>query len=38
MSGVDDLEGVLEQFKQAGNEFVKGNPNPCRSFSPIETT
>ena len=26
MAGVDDLDGVLERFKQAGQEFVKGNP------------
>src|SRR5215212_9553699 len=32
MSGVDDLEGVLEQFKQAGNEFVKGNPKPVQEL------
>jgi ketosteroid isomerase-like protein len=26
MAGLDDLDGVLERFKQAGQEFVKGNP------------
>jgi hypothetical protein len=32
MAGVDDLDGVLEQFKQAGNEFVKGNPKPVQEL------
>jgi hypothetical protein len=32
MAGVDDLDGVLEQFKQAGNEFVKGNPKPVQDL------
>ena len=38
MAGVDDLDGVLEQFKQAGNEFVKGNPKPVQDLSPTEKT
>jgi ketosteroid isomerase-like protein len=32
LSGVDDLDGVLKQFKQAGNEFVKGNPKPVQEL------
>ena len=32
MAGVDDLDGVLEQFKQAGQEFVKGNPKPVQEL------
>jgi ketosteroid isomerase-like protein len=32
MAGVDDLDGVLEQFKQAGQEFVKGNPKPVQDL------
>jgi ketosteroid isomerase-like protein len=32
MAGVDDLDTVLEQFKQAGNEFVKGNPKPVQEL------
>jgi len=31
MASVDDLDGVLERFKQAGNEFVKGNPKPVQT-------
>jgi ketosteroid isomerase-like protein len=32
MSSIDDLNGVLEQFKEAGNEFVKGNPKPVQEL------
>jgi ketosteroid isomerase-like protein len=32
MAVVDDLDGVLERFKQAGNEFVKGNPRPVQEM------
>jgi hypothetical protein len=32
MASVDDLDGVLEQFKQAGNKFVKGNPEPVQKL------
>jgi ketosteroid isomerase-like protein len=32
MAGVDDLDGVLERFKQAGQEFVKGNPEPVQEL------
>jgi ketosteroid isomerase-like protein len=32
MAGVDDLDGVLKQFKRAGNEFVKGNPKPVQEL------
>jgi ketosteroid isomerase-like protein len=32
MARVDDLDGVLEQFKRAGNEFVKGNPKPVQEL------
>jgi len=31
MASVDDLDGVLERFKQAGNEFLKGNPKPVQT-------
>jgi hypothetical protein len=32
MAGVDDLDGVLQRFKQAGNEFVRGNPKPVQEL------
>ena len=32
MARVDDLDGVLEQFKRAGNDFVKGNPKPVQEL------
>ena len=32
MVSVDDLEEVLEQFKLAGNEFMKGNPKPVQDL------
>jgi hypothetical protein len=32
MASVDDLDEVLEQFKLAGNEFVKGNPKPVQDL------
>ena len=32
MAGVDDLDTVLERFKRAGNEFVKGNPKPVQEL------
>ena len=32
MAAVDDLDGVLEQFKQAGNEFMKGDPKPVQEL------
>jgi len=32
MAGVEDLDGVLQRFKQAGNEFVKGNPKPVQEL------
>ncbi len=32
MASVDDLDRVLEQFKQAGQEFVKGNPQPVQEL------
>jgi ketosteroid isomerase-like protein len=32
MARVEDLDTVLEQFKQAGNEFVKGNPKPVQGL------
>jgi len=32
MVSVDDLDGVLERFKQAGQEFVKGNPKPVQEM------
>jgi ketosteroid isomerase-like protein len=32
MAGVDDLDGVLERFKRAGQEFVKGNPKPVQEL------
>ena len=30
MAAVDDLDEALEQIKLAGNEFLKGNPEPQR--------
>ena len=32
MTGVDDLDGVLEQFKRAGQEFVKGHQKPVQEL------
>jgi ketosteroid isomerase-like protein len=32
MASTDDLDGVLERFKLAGNEFVKGNPLPVQEL------
>jgi ketosteroid isomerase-like protein len=32
MAGVDELDGVLEQFKRAGQEFVKGHPKPVQDM------
>ncbi len=32
MASADDLDKVLEQFKQAGQEFVKGNPKPVQDL------
>jgi ketosteroid isomerase-like protein len=32
MASLDDLDGVLEHFKQAANEFVKGNPLPVQEM------
>ena len=32
MTAVDDLDRVLERFKRAGNEFVKGNPKPVQEM------
>ncbi len=32
MASVDDLDRVLERFKQAGQEFVKGNPKPVQEL------
>jgi ketosteroid isomerase-like protein len=32
MASVDDLDKVLEQFKLAGQEFVKGNPKPVQNL------
>ena len=32
MAKVDDLDGVLERFKKAGQEFVKGNPLPVQEL------
>ena len=28
MAAVDDLDQVIEQYQRAGNEFLKGNPEP----------
>ena len=38
MASVDNLDGVLERFKQAGNEFVKGTQGLCRRCSPMMKT
>jgi ketosteroid isomerase-like protein len=32
MARVDDLDAVIEQFKWAGNEFVKGNQKPVQEL------
>jgi ketosteroid isomerase-like protein len=32
MAAVDDLDRVLERFKRAGNEFVKGNSKPVQEM------
>ena len=32
MVTVDNLDDVLEQFKLAGNEFMKGNPRPVQDL------
>jgi hypothetical protein len=32
MAAVDDLDEVLERFKLAGNEFMKGDPKPVQDF------
>ncbi len=32
MAGLDDLDDKLEQFKLAGQEFVKGNPKPVQEL------
>jgi hypothetical protein len=32
MAAVDDFDEVLERFKQAGNEFMKGNPKPVQDL------
>ena len=32
MADVEDLDGVLERFKRAGQEFVKGNPKPVQEL------
>ena len=32
MASVDDLDRALERFKQAGQEFVKGNPKPVQEL------
>jgi hypothetical protein len=32
MASTDDLDGVLERFKRAGNEFVKGYPKPVQQM------
>src|SRR5215210_6540960 len=32
MAAIDDFDEVLERFKRAGNEFMKGNPKPVQDF------
>ena len=32
MAEVDVLDGVLERFKRAGQEFVRGNPKPVQEM------
>ncbi len=32
MATIDDLDAVLERFKQAGQQFVKGNPEPVQEL------
>jgi hypothetical protein len=32
MAGAEELDGVLERFKQAGQELVKGDPKPVQEL------
>jgi ketosteroid isomerase-like protein len=32
MAAIDDFDQVLERFKRAGNEFMKGNPKPVQDL------
>jgi hypothetical protein len=32
MAAIDDFDEVLERFKRAGNEFMKGNPKPVQDL------
>ena len=32
VAAIDDFDQVLKQFKQAGNEFMKGNPRPVQDL------
>ena len=32
MAGLDDLDGVIEQYNLALGEFVKGNPEPVKKL------
>src|SRR5215212_6111006 len=32
MAAVEDFDDVLEQFKQAGNEFMRGNPKAVQDI------
>jgi hypothetical protein len=32
MAAIDDFDEVIERFKRAGNEFMKGNPKPVQDL------
>ncbi len=32
MAAADDVDGLIERFHQALDEFVKGNPEPCKEL------
>jgi hypothetical protein len=38
MSAVDDVDELIEQYHLASDEFLKGNPSPTRTSSPVEKT
>jgi hypothetical protein len=32
MAAADDVDDLIERFHQALDEFVKGNPEPCKEL------
>jgi hypothetical protein len=38
MAAVDDVDELIEQYHQALDEFLKGNPEPVGSYTPVEMT